>query len=56
MIHYVDENISDMIRRLDRYTTIRAEDIRENNNAGSFARNVRRIFSRFYKCYVGRKG
>jgi len=56
MIHYVDENISDMIRRLDRYTTVRAADIRENNNAGSFARNVRRIFSRFYKCYVGRKG
>ncbi len=56
MLHYVDKNISDMIQRLDRYTTIRAHDIRENNNSGSFARNVRRIFSRFYKCYVGRRG
>ena len=56
MVHYVDENISDMIQRLDRYTTVRAEDIRQNGNSGSFARNIRRIFSRFYKCYVGRKG
>ena len=56
MIHYVDKSISDMILRLDRYTTVRARDIRENGGAGSFARNVRRIFSRFYKCYVGRKG
>ena len=45
-----------MIQRLDRYTTVRAEDIRQNGNAGSFARNIRRIFSRVYKCYVGRKG
>jgi glycosyltransferase involved in cell wall biosynthesis len=54
--HYVDRNISDMIRRLDSYTTARARDIREFGNGGSFARNVRRIFSRFWKCYVSRKG
>lgn len=56
MIHYVDRDISDMILRLDRYTTVRAQDIRDNGNGGNFARNIRRIFSRFYKCYVGRKG
>ena len=54
--HYVDRNISDMIRRLDAYTTARARDIRENGNGGTYARNVRRIFSRFWKCYVSRKG
>ena len=54
--HYVDRNISDMIRRLDSYTTARALDIRENGDGGSYARNIRRIFSRFYKCYVTRKG
>jgi glycosyltransferase involved in cell wall biosynthesis len=54
--HYVDRNISDMIRRLDRYTTARAADLRETGEIGGFGANVRRMISRFYKCYVGRKG
>ncbi len=54
--HYVDRDISDMIRRLDSYTTARAKDMRENDEIGSFANNLRRLFSRFFKCYVMRKG
>jgi len=54
--HKVDTSISDMIARLDRYTTARAQDLRESGDIGSYAGNVRRIFSRFWKCYVGRKG
>jgi len=45
-----------MIARLDRYTTARAKDLRESGEVGSFAANLRRIFSRFFKCYVTRKG
>jgi glycosyltransferase involved in cell wall biosynthesis len=56
MIHYVDRDISDMLARLDRYTTARAADLRERNQIGSFPDNVRRMFSRFLTCYVGRKG
>lgn len=56
MIHLVDRNISDMIQRLDRYTTAKARDLRANPDGVGFARNIRRIFSRFYKCYVSRKG
>lgn len=56
MIHYVDRNISDMLQRLDRYTSARARDLRESGDIGSFGRNVRRIFSRFWKCYVARRG
>jgi glycosyltransferase involved in cell wall biosynthesis len=56
MVHYVDRNISDMIHRLDRYTTARAKDLRESGDIGTFALNLRRIFSRFWKCYVARKG
>jgi len=56
IVHYVDRNISDMIRRRDRYTTARAADLRASGDIGRFSSNVRRIFSRFYKCYVGRKG
>jgi glycosyltransferase involved in cell wall biosynthesis len=56
LVHHVDRDISDMLRRLDRYTTARAHDLRDSGDIGSFARNVRRIFSRFWKCYVGRRG
>jgi glycosyltransferase involved in cell wall biosynthesis len=56
IIHYVDRDISEMLRRLDRYTSAHAEDLRESGDIGSFGRNLRRIVSRFCKCYIGRKG
>ena len=56
LVHRVDRNISDMLMRLDRYTTARAKDLRDSGNIGSFCRNVRRIVSRFWKCYVARRG
>ena len=55
--HYVDRNISDMIKRLDNYSSARARDLRDAGETwGSTANNVRRLFSRFFKCYVLRKG
>lgn len=55
--HYVDRNISDMIRRLDAYSTARARDLRERGETwGSTASNVRRMVSRFFKCYLRRGG
>ncbi len=55
--HYVDRNISDMIKRLDNYSTARAMDLRDAGETwGSTANNVRRLISRFFKCYVSRKG
>ncbi|HEX3953590.1 MAG TPA: glycosyltransferase family 2 protein [Stellaceae bacterium] len=56
LAHHVDRNISDMLQRLDRYTTARARDLRDGRDIGSFGHNVRRMFSRFWKCYVGRRG
>jgi len=56
IIHYVDRDISEMLLRLDRYTSAHAEDLRESGDIGSFAHNLRRIASRFCKCYIGRKG
>ena len=56
MIHYVDRNISDMLARLDRYTTARARDLRASGDIGSYGHNVRRLFSRFFKCYVSHRG
>ncbi|WP_420547335.1 glycosyltransferase family 2 protein [Curvivirga sp.] len=54
--HYVDRNISDMIKRLDSYTNAKAKDLREHPDGVGYARNIRRFFSRFIKCYYGRKG
>ncbi|PHS79731.1 MAG: glycosyl transferase [Rhodospirillaceae bacterium] len=56
MVHLVDKDISDMIQRLDRYSTARARDLRASGDIGSFANNLRRLSSRFLKCYFGRKG
>jgi glycosyltransferase involved in cell wall biosynthesis len=56
LVHHVDRNISDMLHRLDRYTTARAKDLRKSGDIGSYRRNLRRIFSRFWKCYVARRG
>jgi glycosyltransferase involved in cell wall biosynthesis len=56
MRHLVDTSISDMLMRLDRYTTARAQDLRETGQIGTLPANLRRIFSRFWKCYVARRG
>ena len=45
-----------MLQRLDRYTSARALDLRDSGDIGSFRRNLRRIGSRFWKCYIRRKG
>ena len=42
--HYVDRNISDMIKRLDSYSTARAADLRDSGKIGNFASNIRRLF------------
>lgn len=54
--HYVDRDLSDMIQRLDRYSTLHAKDLVESGQIGTFSKNILRIFGRFWKCYVRRKG
>ncbi|MGH7029496.1 MAG: glycosyltransferase family 2 protein [Stellaceae bacterium] len=56
ILHYVDRDISDMLRRLDRYSSARALDLCDSGDIGGYGRNLRRIPSRFWKCYVARKG
>ena len=56
LTHYVDNNISDMLNRLDSYSTARARDLRETDQIGSTINNLRRFFSRFFKCYFLRQG
>ncbi len=54
--HFVDCDISDMVRRLNRYTDLAALDAVDACTAPTLAGAVRRIFSRGWKSYVARKG
>jgi hypothetical protein len=54
--HFVDADISAMLHRLDRYSSLHAQDLRESGAIGGYGRNLRRIASRFWKCFIARKG
>ena len=54
--HWVDADISDMVRRLDRYTALRAQDLVEYGGDVGIASNMMRAVRRFWKCFVSRKG
>ena len=54
--HYVDRDIGDMFRRLNRYTDLAALDAIDAGQAPAAGEAVRRVFSRFWKSYVARKG
>ena len=56
LVHHIDDDISDMIRRFDRETTAHAKDLADRGGMGSFPNMVRKVFSRFWKSYVARKG
>ena len=56
MDHYVDDDVTDMLDRFNRYTSARAEDLREKGIPETFRKNFRRLFTRFFKCYISRKG
>ena len=54
--HYVDRDIGDMFRRLNRYTDLAALDALDGGEMPAMSQAVRRVFSRFWKSYVARKG
>lgn len=56
LLHYVDRDISDMLRRFDRYTTLRALDLIDSGDIGTLGANLRRLAMRFHKCFVSQRG
>jgi glycosyltransferase involved in cell wall biosynthesis len=56
LIHLVDRDISDMLRRLDKYSSAKAADLIAQGDIGSMPDNLRRFVSRVWKSYVSRKG
>ena len=54
--HKVDDDIADMVARLNRYTDLRALDLADTGGKMGVADNLFRGVRRFFKCYVGREG
>ena len=55
--HYYCKDISDMLIKLDKYSSARALDLLEQKkNTENSIKNFRRLFSRFWKCFILRKG
>lgn len=56
-IHYMDRDIRETLARLMSYVESRALDINDGRiKPGSTLGNIRRFFSRFFRCYIRRKG
>lgn len=56
LAHLVDRDISDMLRRLDRYSSAKAADLLAAGDIGTLRGNLRRCVTRGFKSYVQRKG
>ena len=56
LTHYYCSDISDLLKKLDSYSNARALDLKHENSNESLSKNIRRIFSRFWKCFFLRKG
>lgn len=56
LVHLVDDDVSDMLRRLDRYTDLRARDLIDKGRIDGLWSAGFRAVRRFWKCYVSRKG
>ena len=54
--HFYCKSISDLINKLNSYSTARAKDLKEKSENENLLINIRRIFSRFWKVYFLRKG
>lgn len=56
ILHKVDDDIADMIQRLNRYTALRGQDLADSGKIKSLWDDLFRGVRRFCKCYVARKG
>ena len=55
LIHNMSSNISHLLKRFDRNTTLRSKELKKNDNIKKFF-SIRKIFSRFFKSFFSRKG
>ena len=56
LVHLVDRDIADMLKRLDKYSSAKAADLLASGSIGTLPGNLRRFVSRAFKSYVSRRG
>ena len=56
IIHNMSDNISDLVKRFNRNTSFNAIDLVEQNIKLEKLFSIRKLVSRFLKCYILRKG
>jgi len=56
ILHKVDDDIADMVQRLNRYTALRGQDLADSGKIKGLWDDLFRGVRRFCKCYVSRKG
>lgn len=57
MVHYMLKDMSHMFQLLNYYSSMHARSLAlQNDPKETLGRNIRRVFSRFLKCYVQKKG
>ena len=54
--HFYCESVFDLINKLDSYSSSRASDLNEQKKKENLIMNIKRIFSRFWKAFILRKG
>lgn len=56
IFHYMSKDISDLIGRFNKNTSLHSLDLRTQKKNLKKLFSIRKIFSRFFKCYFSRKG
>ena len=56
IIHNMSDNISDLLKRFNRNTSFNAIDLVEQDYKLERLFSIRKVVSRFLKCYIARKG
>ena len=54
--HYFVSSVSELIKKFNIWSSLRALDIIESDKKDTLRRNIRRVFSRFIKNYFNREG
>jgi len=55
LVHNMSSNISHLLKRFNRNTTLRSIELKKKKDINKFF-SIRKIFSRFFKSYFSRKG
>ena len=55
ILHYMSKNVSDLIKRFNRNTSLYSVDLKNRSSLKKYL-SIRKILSRFLKCYISRSG